>query len=246
MVILVNIFILCVHILVILLMLSAIETKWLLKVSAMCCWLLINIPSMLRDSVVVLLAFLCVSEFTVFQVVLNYRPISLLSVFSKNLEKFMYTRWIALITENNILTEVQNGFREVKSTETAIHDFLENIQEAIDEKINLTGIFLHLSKAYDVLNHKILLYKLDGYGIRGVVNLWFKSYLSNLKQCVKINYVESTKQMSGRYTSDFKEIKHGVPQASVLGPVLFLLYIIFQLTYKGQRQSCLLMIQIPK
>jgi hypothetical protein len=60
--------------------------------------------------------------------------------------------------------------------------------------------------------HKILLSKLDAFGIRGVANLWFKSYLSNWKQCIEINYVESTKQVVRKYASDLKEIKHGVPQ----------------------------------
>jgi len=72
-----------------------------------------------------------------------------------------------------------------------------------------------------VLNHKILLSKVDAYGFRGVGNLWFKSDPSNWKQCIEVNYVESTKQVSERYTSDFKEIKHSVPQEAVLGPILF-------------------------
>jgi hypothetical protein len=76
---------------------------------------------------------------------------------------------------------------------------LKSIQETIDKKINLTGIFFGFSKAYGILNHKILLYKLDSYGIRGAANLWFKSYPSNHNQCVEINYEESTKQILGRY-----------------------------------------------
>ena len=91
--------------------------------------------------------------------------------------------------------------------------------------MHLTGIFSDLSKAYDVLDHKILLYKLNTYGIRGLVNQWFKSYLSNRKQYIEINYMENTSRISEKYKSTVKEMKGGVPQGSVLGPVFFLLYI---------------------
>jgi hypothetical protein len=86
--------------------------------------------------------------------------------------------------------------------------------------MNPTGIFLDVTKAYDVLNHRVLLSKLDSYGIRGVANLWFESYLSHQKQCVEIN---SRKQ--GTYVSTVREITQGVPQGSILGPILLLLYI---------------------
>jgi hypothetical protein len=87
----------------------------------------------------------------------NYRPISLLSVFSKIIEKLIYSRLMSFVTKNNILNNIQHGFREGKSTETATHAFLENIQKAIEKKIKLIGIFLDLSKVCDVLDHKILL-----------------------------------------------------------------------------------------
>jgi uncharacterized protein YktA (UPF0223 family) len=114
----------------------------------------------------------------------NYRPIALLSVFSKLLEKLMYNRVISFIEQNKIITEAQHGFRMKRSTETALQFFIGSIQEAIERKMNPVGIFLDLTKAYDVLNCKILLSKLDSYGIRGVANLWFESYLSHRKQCV--------------------------------------------------------------
>jgi hypothetical protein len=82
-----------------------------------------------------------------------------------------------------------------------------------------------LSKAYDVLDHKILLLKLDAYGKRGLVNQWFKSYLCNRKQYTEINYMENTSQISEKFISTLKETKGGVPQGSVLSPVLFQLYI---------------------
>ena len=94
-----------------------------------------------------------------------------------------------------------------------------------EKKKHLIGIFFDLSKAYDVLDHKILLFKLSTYGVRVLVNQWFTSYLSNRKQYVEINYTENTSRTSEKYKSTLKELKGGVPQGSVLGPVLFLLYI---------------------
>ena len=100
---------------------------------------------------------------------------------------------------------------------------------------------------YDVLDYKILLSKLNTYGIRGLVNGWFKLYLSNRKQYVEINYMEDTSRISEKYKSTVKEMKGGVSQGSVLGAVLFLLYI-NDLTINIQReeQLCLLMTQIYK
>ena len=105
----------------------------------------------------------------------NYRPISVLPVFSKLLEKLMYNRLTIFIDRNEVLTEAQHGFVTKKSTETALQIFTKSVQEAIERKLNPTGVFLDLTKVYDVLNHRVLLPKLDSYGIRGVANQWFKS-----------------------------------------------------------------------
>ena len=150
----------------------------------------------------------------------NYRPIAQLSVFSKLLEKLMYNRLMVFIEGNEILTEAQHGLRVKKSTETALQFFVESTQETIEDKMNPVGIFLDLTKAYDVLSHKILLSKLNSYGIRGVANMWFHSYLSNRKQCVEV-----TSMKEGKYISTSRGLEYGVPQGSILGPVLFLLYI---------------------
>jgi hypothetical protein len=104
------------------------------------------------------------------QNMLNYRPISVLSVFSKILEKLMYNRLLSFLKQHHILTEVQHGFRENKSTETASQSFIESVQEALDNQSKAIGIFLDLSKAYDVINHETLLDKLDSYGVRGITN----------------------------------------------------------------------------
>jgi hypothetical protein len=95
------------------------------------------------------------------------------------------------LQKNNIIKNKQNGIREGKSTEKKTHAFFENIQKKKKKKINLIGFFFYLSKAYDLLDHKMLLFKLDTYGIRGLVNQLFKSYLCNQKQYVETKYMEN-------------------------------------------------------
>jgi hypothetical protein len=89
--------------------------------------------------------------------------------------------------------------------ETAIQASLEKIYEALQKKISTVGIFLHLSKAYDVINHKMMLDKLQAYGIRGVVNQWFKSYLTGHRQCVEIKYIGNKKSILEKCLSGLKE-----------------------------------------
>ena len=145
----------------------------------------------------------------------NYRPISLLSIFNKILEKLMYTRLIKFLEKNNVLSEKQFGFRSGHSTQQAILSIIDRIQRAIDHRNYSCGIFLDFSKAFDTINHNILIQKLGYYGIRGVAKDWFVSYLSDRKQFVTVNGIQS----------EPCEITCGVPQGSVLGPLLFLLYI---------------------
>jgi hypothetical protein len=102
-----------------------------------------------------------------------------------------------------------------KSTETALQIFIKVHRKPL-KKMKQIWNFLDLTKAYDVLNHKVLLSKLNSYGIRGVAKLWFESYLLHRKQCVEIN---SMKQ--GIYVSTTSKIEHSEPQGSILGPILF-------------------------
>ena len=99
-------------------------------------------------------------------------------MFSKPLEKLMYNTPLLFLKKHNIITSKQHGFMESKYTETASHSFIKSVQEALDKHLHAVGIFLDLSKAYDVINHNRLLDKLDSCGIRGSVNKWFQSYLT--------------------------------------------------------------------
>ena len=145
----------------------------------------------------------------------NYRPISLLSNVEKILEKLMYKRLYTFLNSNNIIYNLQFGFRQQYSTSHALVNITENIRKALDGGNIGCGIFVDLQKAFDTVDHQILLTKLNHYGIRGVSNDWFKSYLSNRNQYVSIN----------GFDSSLAAINCGVPQGSVLGPLLFLLYI---------------------
>ena len=108
----------------------------------------------------------------------NYRPISLLSVFNRIFEKLMYKRLKSFINKNDIFFTSQYGFRENCSTQHAILDILSKIQNNIDKRLYSCGIFIDLKKAFDTVDHSILLHKLHHYGIRGIINDWFSSYLS--------------------------------------------------------------------
>ena len=152
--------------------------------------------------------------------VTNYRPISLLITVSKLLEKVMYNRTYEFLKLTGQFYQGQNGFRTMHSCETAIAELVGTILKNQEEKKYTLGVFIDLSKAFDTLNHQILLTKLNNYGIRGHSLQWFTSYLSNRTMRVK----HSTDTGKLVYSTEYK-LDYGTPQGSCLGPLLFLVFI---------------------
>jgi len=145
----------------------------------------------------------------------NYRPISVLNSFSKIYEKVFLNRLNDYLTSLNFFHDGQFGFRKNRSTQLALVSFLDTITEALDNNHYVISLFLDLSKAFDTIDHHILLRKMHNLGIRGVALEYIKSYLTNRFQCVTIDGT----------SSDLRGVICGVPQGSILGPILFLIYI---------------------
>jgi hypothetical protein len=154
----------------------------------------------------------------------NYRPVQLQTAFSKILEKVMLKRLINFMEQNNILIKQQHGFRKSKSTETAIFEYIDNVTSILSTDKHAVGILCDLSKAFDSVNHSILLEKLRHYGVRGTAHNWFRSYLENRKQVVVIRDRDDNNNIKYHY-SDAGYVGQGVPQGAILAPLLFLLYI---------------------
>ena len=145
----------------------------------------------------------------------NYRPISILPCLSKIFEKIGHKRISQFLLKYNILHPQQYGFRQGLSTYMAILEMVEGIHKGFENTEFTIGIFVDLKKAFDTVNHSILIDKLHFYGIRGITLSWFKSYLSNREQYVQIS----------SHRSSLNHVQCGVPQGSILGPLLFIIYV---------------------
>ena len=146
----------------------------------------------------------------------NYRPISIVNCFAKILEKYVAESLTLFFSKNNVISKNQFGFTEGKSTFGCLFDIIAMISQNCHEGKYTAAIYLDIAKAFDTCDHDIILEKLSIYGVRGPQHAWFKSFLSNRTQKVKVGC-----SWSGKY----QPVPIGVPQGSVLGVLLFLVYI---------------------
>ena len=145
----------------------------------------------------------------------NYRPISVISVIAKTMQKLVHNKLYSYLQQSNILTSTQHGFRPFHSTVTALLKMTNQWYQNMDEGLMNGTVFLDLRKAFDTVDHDILLSKLHLYGVKGKAHDWFKSYLLNRTQYCQVN-----SKLSGPRT-----MITGIPQGSILAPLLFLIYI---------------------
>lgn len=159
----------------------------------------------------------------------NHRPITLVPILSKVLEKAVHTRINDFLVKHNVLCPEQYGFRKGCSTTLACFDLVRSITESINKNTPVMSVFLDMSKAFDFVNHSKLMHKLEVYGIRGRVLEWVGSYLADRMQSVEIKSMSTSSSsrtiLKHTYRSEYRAINTGVPQGSILGPLLFLLYI---------------------
>lgn len=146
---------------------------------------------------------------------LNYRPISLTSVVCKTLEKIVRHRIMEHLEDNKYLTHHQHGFRSNKSCLTQLLEYLHYVEDVVDDGGCVDAVYLDVAKAFDSVPHKLLLLKLQAVGIDGQVLSWVQDFLTNRQQRVKIKGA----------CSEWRKVWSGVPQGSVLGPTLFLVYV---------------------
>ena len=145
----------------------------------------------------------------------NYRPISVLPIISKLFERAAANQIVEFLENNNILSNRQHAYRKSHSTETCLFELLNNVYKNLDDKLFVAVAKLDLSKAFDSISHNLLLKKMQKLGLENNSLMWIQSYLSNRKQITRIK----------EFTSSTEIIKSGVPQGSILGPLLFLCYV---------------------
>ena len=144
----------------------------------------------------------------------NYRPITVCSSISKILEKIVRDRVLKYINRVKILNKCQFGFRNKHSTNHAIMNLTELTLEGLENGLKVGGVFLDIAKAFDTVNHRYLLRKLEYYGFRGRTLMWMESYLTNRQQYVNIR----------GHNSEMYKVECGIPQGAVLAPILFILF----------------------
>lgn len=151
----------------------------------------------------------------------NYRPIALLPTFSKIVERVVLQRLMQHCIQNRLLTDGQHAYMEGRSTTTALVKFLEFVIDNLESKHLVSTILVDFSRAFDCLEHNLILEKLKQLGINGLALKWFKSYLEGRQQIVELSYTQ--KGLTNKVRSRPLPMNRGVPQGSVLGPVLFIL-----------------------
>lgn len=155
----------------------------------------------------------------------SYRPIALLSVFSKIFEKYIYEEINSYLEKHELLCNEQKGFRRNKSINLAVYEFIQNIVLQIDNRTPVSAVFCDMTQAFDCVDHDILIDKLQAYGLRGTLSQLLCSYLKHRRQITEITKLDIKTKCEKSYRSLERVIQFGVPQGSVLGPLLFIIYI---------------------